>query len=333
MAQRTQGNFLPVLVLFFVSGATGLLYELLWMRRLTLVFGATHLAVATVLAAFMLGLASGAAWSGRFADRRGRPLRLYGLLELLIGVYALIFPWLVDGATLLYRQVFAQGDPGRFWWFQAFHLVLMILVLLLPTAAMGATFPLLARFVSERLSMVGRRAGLLYGFNTAGAVLGTAVTGMLLLPALGVRSTEVLAAFANIAVGLIALQWSRGQSEMHSVPEDDLSLHRERAELLQLVPDPHLEAPARAELRGVVLVVLAVSGACAMIYEVAWTRFLTLLLGSSVYAFTLMLVAFLLGTAGGAVAAASWVGRPGARPLNALVGALVGVLVGVLVAV
>ena len=324
MVQQTQGKFLPVLVLFFVSGATGLLYELLWMRRLTLVFGATHLAVATVLAAFMLGLACGAAWSGRFADRGGRPLRLYGLLELLVGAYALIFPWLVDGATLLYRQVFAQGDPGRFWWFQAFHLVLMILVLLLPTAAMGATFPLLARFVSERLSMVGRRAGLLYGFNTAGAVLGTGITGMFLLPALGVRDTEVLAAFANIGVGLIALYWSRGQSEMHSVPEDDLSLHRERAELLQLAPDPHLEAPARAKLRGVVLVVLAVSGACAMIYEVAWTRFLTLLLGSSVYAFTLMLVAFLLGTAGGAVAAASWVGRPGARPLNALVGALVG---------
>ena len=207
MVQRTQGLFLQVLALFFVSGATGLLYELLWMRRLTLVFGATHLAVATVLAAFMLGLAAGAAWSGRFADRGGRPLRLYGLLELVIGVYALIFPWLVDGATLLYRQAFAHGDAGRFWWFQAFHLVLMVAVLFLPTAAMGATFPLLARFVSERLSLVGRRAGLLYGFNTAGAVMGTALTGMVLLPAFGMRSTEGGAALANIAVGLVALQW------------------------------------------------------------------------------------------------------------------------------
>jgi len=324
MAHRTQGLFPKVLALFFVSGATGLLYELLWMRRLTLVFGATHLAVATVLAAFMLGLAAGAAWSGRFADRGRWPLRVYGLLELVIGFYALIFPWLVDAATLFYRQVFAQGDAGRFWWFQAFHLVLMVAVLFLPTAAMGATFPLLARFVSERLSLVGRRAGLLYGFNTAGAVLGTALTGMVFLPTFGMRSTEVAAALANIVVGLVALQWSRHRRGATSVPEDDLRSRREEEELLERVPDPHLEGEARARLRTVILVVLAVSGACAMIYEVAWTRFLTLLLGSSVYAFTLMLMAFLFGTAGGAVVAATAMGRPGARPLHALVGVLVG---------
>ena len=322
--QRRQGLFLPVLALFFVSGATGLLYELLWMRRLTLVFGATHLAVATVLAAFMLGLAGGAAWSGRFADEGRDPLRLYGVLELFVGAYALIFPWLVDGATVLYRQVFAHGDPGRFWWFQAFHLLLMIAVLFLPTAAMGATFPLLARFVSERLSKVGQRAGLLYGFNTAGAVLGTALTGMVLLPAFGMRRTEVAAALANIAVGLVALEWSRRRGARPTELEDDLALHRERAELLDELPDPHQHEGPRAKLRGTVLVVLAVSGALAMIYEVAWTRFLTLLLGSSVYAFTLMLMAFLLGTAGGAVMTASLVSRPGARPLHALVGALVG---------
>ncbi len=324
MTQQPQGLFLRVLALFFVSGATGLLYELLWMRRLTLVFGATHLAVATVLAAFMLGLAAGAAWSGRFADRGTRPLRLYGVLEVFVGVYALIFPWLIDAATLLYREVFAQGDAGRFWWFQTFHLVLMVAVLFLPTAAMGATFPLLSRFVSDRLSNVGRRAGLLYGFNTAGAVMGTALTGMVLLPALGVRSTEVAAAVANIAVGVLALLWSRSRPELPVGPEDDLELHREQAELLEVPLDPHLANEVRPKLRGVVMMVLAVSGACAMIYEVAWTRFLTLLLGSSVYAFTLMLVAFLLGTAGGAVVASSWVAKPGSRPLHALVACLVG---------
>jgi len=316
--------FLPVLVLFFVSGATGLLYELLWMRRLTLVFGATQLAVATVLAAFMLGLAAGAACSGRFADRWPRPLLLYGLLELFIGAYALAFPLLVDLATVLYRQVFAHGDPDRFWLFQGFHLVLMILVLAPPTAAMGATFPVLSRLVSGRLSAVGRRAGLLYGFNTAGAVLGTGLTGLVLLPALGVRSTEVAAALANIAVGLVALYWSRARGPETEGVEDDLEEQREQSELLDLEPDPNLAEAARTRLRPIVLSVLAMSGACALIYEVTWTRFLTLLLGSSVYAFTLMLMAFLLGTAGGAIMGATRAGKPGVRPLNWLVGGLVG---------
>jgi len=322
--QRSSGLLLPVLVLFFVSGATGLLYELLWMRRLTLVFGATHLAVATVLAAFMLGLALGAAWSGRIADTWERPLLLYGLLELFIGAYALVFPALVDLSTGLYREVFAQGEPGRFWQFQLFHLAVMVAVLTLPTAAMGATFPLLSRFVSERLSKVGRRAGLLYAFNTAGAVLGTGLCGLVLLPALGVRTTEVAAALANIAVGLVALQWSRSRDGLHEEVEDDLQEQREHVEFLELAPDPNLDLAARRRLRPIVLSVLALSGACAMVYEVAWTRFLTLLLGSSVYAFTLMLIAFLLGTAGGATMASSHLGRPGVRPLAWLAAGLAG---------
>jgi len=322
--RRAHGLFVPILALFFASGATCLLYELLWMRRLTLVFGATQLAVATVLAAFMLGLAIGAVVSGRIADRWPHPLRLYGLLELLIGGYALLFPVLVDLATGLYRHVFAGSDPGNFWVFQAFHLVLMVSVLALPTAAMGATFPLLARFVSERLSAVGRRAGLLYAFNTAGAVLGTGLTGFFLLPGLGVRTTEVSAAITNIALGLVALYWSRTRSAGPAVVEDDLEERQELARFLEVEPEANLDDAARQRLRPLLLAVLAVAGACSMVYEVAWTRFLTLLLGSSVYAFTLMLVAFLFGTAGGALFASMRVSRPGARPLDWLAIALVG---------
>ncbi len=324
--RRADGWFVPILALFFVSGATSLLYQLLWMRRLTLVFGATQLAVATVLAAFMLGLAIGALVSGRIADLWPRPLRLYGLLEILIGGYALIFPLLIDLATGLYRQVFAGSEPGNFWTFQAFHLLLMVTVLVLPTAAMGATFPLLARFVSERLSAVGRRAGLLYAFNTAGAVLGTGFTGFFLLPGLGVRTTEVSAAIANIAVGLVALYWSHSRSEGPAVVEDDLEEREEIARILEVEvePEANLEQETRLPLRATILAVLAIAGACSMVYEVAWTRFLTLLLGSSVYAFTLMLVAFLFGTAGGALFGSIKVSRPGARPLDWLALALVG---------
>jgi spermidine synthase len=323
LAERgRQRPFLPLLVLFFVSGATGLLYEVLWMRRLTLVFGATQLAVSTVLAAFMAGLAIGALAGGRIADRRSDLLRIYGFLEVGIGVYALLFPFLVAAATGLYRGMVDPADV-HFWSSQLAHLVLMGALLVIPTAAMGATLPLLVRFAAGRLSRVGRRTGLLYGFNTVGAVVGTWCTGFLLLPQLGVRTTELAAAGANVLVGLVALAWGM-RDQAAGVPEviDDSEDRAEEASLLEIAPDPDLVGARRGRMVWVVLLVLSVSGACSMIYEVAWSRFLALILGSSVYAFTLMLVAFLVGTAGGALVGSGIVGKRGVRPMRWLAGAL-----------
>ena len=319
-----QRPFLPLLVLFFVSGATGLLYEVLWMRRLTLVFGATQLAIATVLAAFMAGLAIGALAGGRIADRRSDLLRVYGLLEVGIGVYAILFPLLVSAATGLYRDM-VDPENVHFWSSQLAHLCLMSALLVVPTAAMGATLPLLVRWAAGRLSRVGRRTGLLYGFNTVGAVVGTWCTGFLLLPQLGVRTTELVAAGANLLVGVIALVW--GMREGATGPPaviDDSADRAEEADLLDLSPDPDLAGARRSRMIPVVLVALAVSGACSMVYEVAWSRFLALILGSSVYAFTLMLVAFLVGTAGGALVGSGMVGKPDARPMRWLAISLAG---------
>ncbi len=318
-----QRPLMPLLVLFFVSGATGLLYEVIWMRRLTLVFGATQLAIATVLAAFMAGLALGATAGGRFADKRTDLLTIYGLLELVIGGYALAFPYLSDAATGMYRASVA-AESVHFWSSQLVHLGMMGLLLLIPTAAMGATLPLLVRWSTVRLSRVGTRAGLLYGFNTAGAVVGTWVTGFVLLPAIGVRWTETSAAVANIAVGVIALAWGWLDKQRDQVIEvvDDMKEAGELDALLDIDPDPDLAPARRARVRVAVLAILAVSGGLTMIYEVAWSRFLALILGSSVYAFTGMLVAFLLGTAGGALAGAARMAVPGVRPMRWLAAAL-----------
>lgn len=316
--REVEPPLLPLLGLFFVSGATGLLYEILWMRRLTLVFGATQLAIATVLAAFMGGLAIGAALGGRLADKRGDLLRVYGLLELGIGAFALLFPALLGAATTVYRGLVA-AETAHYAGAQFIHFLAMVLLLVIPTAAMGATLPLLVRRGAGKLSKVGRRAGLLYGFNTAGAVVGTWATGFVLLPLLGVRGTELIAASANLVIGVAALVWGRADAEAGSAAqpiEDDGADAAEADALLDLVPDPDLQGGRRARARRWVLGALAVSGACTMIFEVAWSRFLALILGSSVYAFTLMLVAFLLGTAGGALVGSSLVSRPGARPLR-----------------
>ncbi len=317
--------FLPLLALFFVSGATGLLYEVLWMRRLTLVFGATQLAIATVLSAFMLGLALGAGRAGRVVDGRRDLLRIYGVLEICIGLYALLFPHLIGGATAVYG-VFFDAETVHFWSFQLAHLVLMGGLVLLPTMAMGATWPVLVRWATDRMSGLGTRAGLLYGANTAGAVVGTWATGFLLLPMLGVTTTERCAAAVNIAIGITAVLW--GQRDLRSGALeilDDRDDSAERDRLLDIQPDPDQADPVvRARLERIIPWIMAVSGACTMIYEVAWSRFLHLILGSSVYAFTIMLVAFLMGTAGGAFFGSSWVDRPGVRPARWMVGGLVG---------
>jgi spermidine synthase len=156
-------------------------------------------------------------------------------------------------------------------------------------------------------------------------VVGTWTTGFLLLPLLGVRNTELMAAAANIAIGVVALGWGWIDHRSGEGPariEDDRDDAAEVEALLDLQADPDLRGSRRAWVGTLVLAALAVSGACTMIFEVAWSRFLALILGSSVYAFTLMLVAFLLGTAAGALTGSSLVSRPGARPLRWLAAAL-----------
>lgn len=165
--ERAVGLLLP---LFFASGATALVYQTLWVRELQLVFGTSTFAISTVLAAFMAGLAAGGFVMARYADRLARPLMGYGLLEVGIGLYALVFPVLVGVVTPAYLSVWRAVQPGPV----AFGLIQFALVgvtLLLPTAMMGATLPLLARFATERLGAAGDRVGTLYAVNTAGSTL------------------------------------------------------------------------------------------------------------------------------------------------------------------
>jgi len=178
-----------VLALFAISGATGLVYEVLWTRALGLVFGHTVFAVTTVLAAFMLGLSLGSALMGRLARGAGDPLRLYAALEAGIGLTALVVPVLISTvAPLAPALVGADASPLALSGAQ-FGLILPIL--LVPTALMGGTLPVLVRLTGEGTERLGVRAATLYAANTFGAVAGVAAAGFLLLPALGNRKVHV----------------------------------------------------------------------------------------------------------------------------------------------
>jgi spermidine synthase len=262
---------------FVLSGATGLIYEVLWARMLGLVFGATTLAVSTVLAAFMGGLAVGSALAGRFASRIKKPISTYGLMEIGIAIYALLVPLLFRWIDHLYALIWQHFQP-RFFAFSLWRFVLSGLVLLVPATLMGATLPVLAALRSST-NAVAR----LYAFNLAGAIIGTLAAGFVLLPVLGVRTTISVAATINVIVGFAAILLQRRTTA--------------RAILDQRSVD--VASPANPFSRFWYFAAF-VSGFVTISTQVSWTRILTMIIGSSTYAFSIVVALFLIGLAGGA---------------------------------
>ena len=291
---------------FVLSGATGLIYEVLWARMLGLVFGATTFAISAVLAAFMGGLALGSAWSGRFAARIQRPLRAYGIMEIAIAVYALAVPLLFRLVDYLYAFIWEQFRPG-FYAFNLWRFVLSCLVLLVPTTLMGATLPVLAAALLRAPNHKATAVTRLYTCNLAGAIVGTIAAGFLLLPSLGIRLTIFTAAAINAVIGAFAINIDYRDKQVASAPE---SVEEARAISLSARSDEDKtdEGSERADsvstqLDGSTrfwLLCAGVSGFVTISTQVAWTRVLTMIIGSSTYAFSIVVALFLLGLALGA---------------------------------
>src|SRR5436309_5806846 len=222
-------TFGGLLLCLFVSGASGLIYEIAWVRSLELVFGATSFAVATVLAAFMGGLALGSWVMGMAAARleRFHPLRIYAVIECLIGAAGLLVPVALSGLVPIYQAVWTHFHAS-FAVFSLWRFALCGAVLLVPTALMGATLPIASRLAADESDAGGtgvpstaaasRRVGLLYACNTVGAVAGCAAAGLALLPALGLHRTEWLAVGLNLlaAAGALLLAWRGGSRPLRA---------------------------------------------------------------------------------------------------------------------
>lgn len=291
-------RFARLAILFILSGASGLVYELVWTRELIFVFGGTTHAITTVLVAFMGGLGLGSYVAGRLAHRLAHAGRAYGVLEICIGIYALLLPLLFRFAEPIYRALY-QGAGDHLWLLTAARFLISAMFMLVPTTLMGATLPVLVRHVAPADGRVGLAVGLLYGINTLGAVLGTTLAGFLLMPALGLTATSRLAAAANILIGLAAL-WLLRERSPQVARQTAADRDTERA-----------AAPSEIDpsLRRAALAAFAFSGFAAMVYQVAWTRALVQVIGSSTYAFTCILSAFILGLAAGSMLMARYVDR------------------------
>lgn len=275
-------------ICFFLSGAAALLYEVVWMRMLIQIFGSSAHAVATVLAAFMAGLALGSYVFGRLANGAKNLLRLYGILELGVGIYGLLVPFLFKTTRGIYIPLFWLYDSNPV----IFNFLLFLLsfaLLVFPTFLMGATLPVLSRFLVRSFSQLGQRVGDLYATNTLGAVLGCSLTGYYLIPALGMSRTVYLAAMMNLVIALVIFL------------VDGIAEKETEGAVVPIVPEnERVVDHSHSRLESLLLLAIALSGVAAMIYENAWTHALTLVIGGSIYSFTTMLLTFLTGLALGA---------------------------------
>jgi predicted membrane-bound spermidine synthase len=354
-----------VVVAFFFSGASGLILESLWTRMLRHVFGSTTLAIATVLTAFMGGLALGSYLFGRYADRIKKPLLVYAVAEGIVGVYALIVPYLVQDIYPYVNDWMWANFETNYSWLSVLRFGFSALALILPSTMMGSTLPLLARhFISrpEGMKQIGLNVGILYTLNTMGAIAGTFIAGFILLPEIGQLATNYSAASINIILCATILLLRKPLL----AEREDKSTYTERAGFLSILIGIFILAfcvativacwgfnqlwfvlfvlllilvggmlifrgvlqgmeskrggsgmelppvqmyPISRAARMAALVTFFFSGVAAMNYQVIWSRALAMVIGSSVYSFTIILLAFLVGIAIGSAIYSSWMSR------------------------
>lgn len=272
-----------LLVLFLLSGAVGLGYQVLWSRWLLQSIGASAPAHAVVLAAFMGGLALGARLLGPLADRLRRPLRLYAVLELGLAGWALAWPFLAGGLEAALGASLGLEGPAAL----AARASVAGLLLLPPTVAMGATWPAVTRHAVRGPAQLGRRASGLYAANAAGAVLGALTMAYFLLPALGLRGGLLLMAGLNVLLAGAAWWMAEDVGEA-------------AGEAAEAAGTTTTAEPAGPVLPAAVLgLVLFLAGSLSFVHEIAWTRLLSIGLGSSTHSFAVMLASFVAGIAGG----------------------------------
>ncbi|MBD3299602.1 MAG: hypothetical protein GF341_13175 [candidate division Zixibacteria bacterium] len=275
-------SLLPILGLFFVSGAAALVYEVLWLKELGRLFGVTAYTTATTLGVFFLGLALGGLALGRRAERIRNPLRAYAWLEIGIAASAIVYLLLLNVYRELQTPIFsAIGYQPTLLLLVKF--VLACGILLVPSFFMGGTLPVMAQFLVRRRAEFGSRTTLLYATNTIGAATGALTAGFFLPPALGFRGSYGIAIALNIIVALIAWYWSAKRPAVAERPSDTA-----------LVDEPPSVSASATTSPWIIVAVAAFSGMATLGLEVVWTRMFAQVLQNSVYTFAVILGVFLI---------------------------------------
>jgi spermidine synthase len=293
-------RLLPLYLCFFLSGSAALIYEIVWQRMLTLVFGVSTWSIAAVLSAYMAGLALGAWAFGRLADRTHHVVRAYGLVELGILLTGIAVSWSIDPLMAVYVKL-AGGSEHGYYFTHLIRFALALAVFVVPSTLIGGTIPLMSRMVARHAGALGIGFGRFYAVNTLGAVLGAGLAGFVLIRFIGMHASVYVAAAGNALAALIALTLGSGQPAEHPVAAP---------------PEPPDEVVGNADRQAQpvrpLYLLAGLAGLSALGYEVAWARLLAVYTLNSVYVFTMLLTVFLAALAiGSGIGARLMRARPG----------------------
>lgn len=300
-----------IYLLFFGSGICGLVYQLVWQRKLALIFGNTTYATSAILTAFMGGLALGSFLFGKYVDREKRPLRLYALLEFGIGISALaILFFFLPISNSVYIWIFRTLSQNSII-FNFIRFILSVFILIIPTTLMGGTLPVISKYIIRDSSQFGLRLGNLYATNTVGGMMGAFLTGYYFIRLFGETWTVWIAIVGNLLIAAIAYYISAKKTEQvvaektinnKKLKKQKLADHRD----LQNPKKIRRYSPTTARL---VVWLFAAAGFASLAYEVIWTRALIFYVSSTTYSFAAILTTFLFGIMLGSYLMARWVDR------------------------
>lgn len=314
MSEPTAGRRWLFGALFFLSGLAGLVYEQLWIRELQQFFGSTIHSITTVVAAYMGGLGLGAWVLGRRIDRHRNPARVYAVLELLIGAFGLLSPLILGAVGAAWVALARVLEPGL-WAATAIKAVVAFTVMLVPTFLMGGTLPVLTRaFAGSRRDRFRHELALFYGLNTVGGMAGCVLAGAVLVEHVGLWQSLVACGLLNFALGAAAMAATAESGE--PIPSETGEMAGATAvamgldEVAGLPEAAPIAPPAGSEAtRTLAIWLIGLAAFASLLFEIAWTRTLVMVVGSSTYAFTTILACFLFGIGMGSLVAVGR-GRP-----------------------
>lgn len=284
-----KNQYRSLIYLFFIlSGATGLIYQVSWFKYLSLFLGNTTYAQTIVLSTFLGGLAIGNYFIGKKIDYIKNQLFVYGLIELIIGVYCLVFPTIISVSENVFYQLSSEEFLVNN---QIIYLLIKFIistsVMILPTILMGGTLPTLTKYFTEKIESIRKENGSLYFLNSFGAVVGVFFAGFILIKNFGIDTTILIAAILNLFIGIISIILSSLK-----VKVDASDITKEESITYEKF---NIEKNITNRLLKILILTAGLSGFSSLSYEVLWTRILISIFGSSTYSFSLMLIAFISG--------------------------------------
>lgn len=265
-----------LLFIFFLSGFTSLMYELVWIRVLSVVFGKTIVAITIVVSVYMAGLGFGSIYWGKRVDTQKESLKTFSFLQFTIGISSLVILLLFLLLPGFYRVIYRLIGGSS-------ALVTLVIIavsfffMLIPTFMMGGTFPVISRCFVKKDNEIGSGIGRLYASNTLGAIIGAALTGYFLIGHFGQVQTQLLAIVISLSLGFIVL----------SLPQEEIVKSEEKDKFPGTIYRDHIFT--------LLLVVAGATGFCGLAYEILVTRALSIFLVNSSYSFTSILILYLFG--------------------------------------